>query len=203
MSKKHNGLVAELWESLYGAVTPGRTERIERAHELYHSFKAKMQARRTAVDVIADKVSEVAGSFDFVFFHICWFAIWILVNTGVVPIVPPFDPFPFGLMTMVVSLEAIFLSIFVLISQNRAGAVADIREEVNFQITVQAEQEITKLLKLVKEIHEHQGLALKKDAELERMVQRLNPEQLEQEIEQELAGTERSAKPAPKRPKKA
>lgn len=187
-NNKHVGIESELWESLYGEMTPNRTERIKRAHALYHSFKAKMLARRTFMDIVADRISAAAGSINFVIVHAVWFAIWILINIGWLPIVPIFDPFPFGLMTMIVSLEAIFLSIFVLMSQNRGGSIADIREEIDFQITVQAEQEVTKLLQLVKEIHEHQGLSVKKDAELERMVQQINPEEIEEEIENELGG---------------
>lgn len=203
MDKKQHSSITELWQSLYGALSPSRAERIERAHELYHSFRAKSLASRTTFDIVADKITTIAGTIDFALVHVVWFGGWILVNTGVVPIIPIFDPFPFGLMTMVVSLEAIFLSLCVLISQNRAGAVADLREEVNFQITAQSEQEITKLLKLVKEIHEYHGLATKKDAELEHMVQDLNPEKLEQDIERELKETENGAKaPAQSVPKK-
>lgn len=186
MPKNHNAIL-ELWQSLYGAVSP---ERAKRAHELYHSFRAKSLASRTTFDIVADKITGTAGTIEFALVHVLWFGGWILINVGLLPIVPVFDPFPFGLMTMVVSLEAIFLSLMVLISQNRAGNVADIREEVNFQITLQSEQEITKLLKLVKEIHEHQGLALKKDLELEHMVQNLNPDELEEEIEQEFKETQ-------------
>ncbi len=199
MAKRHAGMVEELWRSLYDTVTAGRSERTERAHELYHSFKAKMLSQRSPFERLADTINESAGSVDFLALHAVWFAVWILINTGVVPIVPPFDPFPFGLLTMVVSLEAIFLSIFVLISQGRAGGIADIRDEVNFQINLQAEQEVTKLLRLVKEIHENQGLALRKDAELERMVQRLNPDDLTHEIEAELGMPETEPKKPAKR----
>lgn len=189
MAKRHSAII-ELWQSLYGVVSPDRHNRATLAHDLYHSFRAKSLASRSAVDVLADKVVSVAGTIDFAILHVIWFGIWILINTGKFPIVPVFDPFPFGFMTMVVSLEAIFLSLMVLISQNRASVVGDIREEVNFQITVQSEQEITKLLKLVKEIHEHQGLAIKKDVELEQMVQKLDPEKIEHDIEEELKETE-------------
>ncbi|MEK7184266.1 MAG: DUF1003 domain-containing protein [Patescibacteria group bacterium] len=188
--KKHESVLLELWESVYGAVSPDRTERANQVHELYHSFRAKSLARRRPIDVFADKVIGAAGTIPIVELHIVVFVCWILINTGVLPVVPVFDPYPFGFLTMMISIEAIFLSLLILIGQNRQSVVADLREEMNFQITVQSEQEVTKLLKLVKEIHEHHGLALKRDNELERMTKKLDTSKLEAQIEHEFEATE-------------
>lgn len=85
----------------------------------------------------------------FALFHLCWFVLWLLVNTRIVPIVDPFDPFPFGLLTLVVSLEAIFLSVFVLMSQNRMALQADKRAHLDLQVDMLAEQELTAILTMV------------------------------------------------------
>jgi uncharacterized membrane protein len=77
----------------------------------------------------AQAISDWAGSMSFVYMHVVWFTFWILANAGLLqPIVPIFDPFPYGLLTMVVSLEAIFLSTFIMISQNRQALIAEFRD---------------------------------------------------------------------------
>jgi uncharacterized membrane protein len=81
-------------------------------------YRAQMNRQRTVQDRIADLITRWSGSMAFVYLHIAWFGIWILANTGLLG-TKSFDPFPFGLLTMIVSLEAIFLSTFVLVSQNR------------------------------------------------------------------------------------
>jgi uncharacterized membrane protein len=108
---------------------------------------------------IADRISAFAGSMRFVYLHCIWFAVWILVNLGLVAAalgaLPPFDPFPFGLLTMIVSLEAIFLSTFVMITQNRQAEVADHRAEMDYQVNVKAGAEITKLTILLEALVAH------------------------------------------------
>ena len=94
-------------------------------------------------DRLADAMTSFSGSMLFVYLHIFWFGAWLLVNTGRVGI-PPFDPFPYGLLTMIVSLEAIFLSTFVLISQNRFSDEADRRSELDLQIGLLAEHELAR-----------------------------------------------------------
>ncbi len=188
--KKHESPLLELWEALNGTPSPDRAQRANEVHELYHSFRAKSLARRRPIDVFADRVIGAAGTIPIVELHAVVFLGWILINTGIVPVVPVFDPYPFGFLTMMISIEAIFLSLLILIGQNRQSVVADLREEMNFQITVQSEQEVTKLLKLVKEIHEHQGLARKRDSELEQMTKKLDTTKLEAEISHEFEETE-------------
>ena len=115
---------------------------------------------RSLEERVADRITTFAGSMRFVYLHSAWFGVWILVNLGLVAAVlggllAPFDPFPFGLLTMIVSLEAIFLSTFVMISQNRQAAVADHRAEMDYQVNVRAEAEICKLLTMVEALVAH------------------------------------------------
>ena len=119
-------------------------------------------------DRLAEQVTKLTGSMLVVAVHAVWFGVWILLNTsGLLT----FDTFPFGFLTFVVSLEAIFLSTFVLISENRQASQSDRRAKVDLQINLIAEQEITKIMSLVAEIHEHLGLTGDRDQDLEHMRQ--------------------------------
>jgi uncharacterized membrane protein len=115
-------------------------------------------SRRTLQVRLADTITRFTGSMGFVWFHVIWFGAWIALN--VVPAGVRFDPFPFGLMTTIVSLEAIFLSAFVLISQNRMQAVADRRAELDLHINLLAEREATVLLSKLVRIERHLGIAV-------------------------------------------
>ena len=150
------------------------------------SFKVKMDTERTLTDRLADHITKAFGSTWFFVANFLWFAIWIVINLNLVPGIAPFDPYHFGFLTMMVSLEAIFLSIFVLISQNRASRVADLREEIDLRINVQAEQEITRILIMLDEIHDHLGLASEDDAELKKMKKRTNVSALKKAISKEM-----------------
>src|SRR5438477_5645684 len=92
-----------------------------------------------AQDRAADQVTSFAGSLNFVYLHSVWFGIWILLNVGLVGASLKFDKFPFGLLTMIVSLEAIFLATFVMVSQNRQAARADIRAQLDFETNLRSE----------------------------------------------------------------
>jgi uncharacterized membrane protein len=96
---------------------------------------------------IADRITEFAGSMRFVYIHILWFALWIMLNVGVLGFLvgKGFDPFPFGLLTMIVSLEAIFLSTFVMISQNRADQKREVLADHQWEM-IQAEEKQNRIL---------------------------------------------------------
>ncbi|MGW1878307.1 DUF1003 domain-containing protein [Streptomyces sp. NPDC001975] len=118
---------------------------------------------RGTQDRIADAITAFAGTMTFVYLHALWFAVWIVCNEGVFGDDAIWDPFPFGLLTMIVSLEAIFLSTFVMVSQNRQAARENVRADLDFETNVRSE---------VWSIH--MGRALGVDpAEVERRVQEL------------------------------
>jgi uncharacterized membrane protein len=94
---------------------------------------------RDTQDLVADRVTAFAGSLNFVYIHSAWFLVWIVLNVGLIGAGLKFDPFPFGLLTMIVSLEAIFLSTFVMVSQNRQSARADLRAQLDFETNLRAE----------------------------------------------------------------
>ncbi len=101
--------------------------------------KTIVRTLQRAQDRAADQVTAFAGSLNFVYIHSVWFGIWILINIGILGAALEFDKFPFGLLTMIVSLEAIFLATFVMVSQNRQSARADIRSQLDFETNVRAE----------------------------------------------------------------
>ena len=151
-------------------------------HSLSDRLRSQIKFEKTWIDEVADFCSNVFGSVVFLLLNAAGFTIWIVINIPEFGFVP-FDPFPFGLLTMAVSLEAIFLSIIVLISQNRQSRIADIRQRVNFEVDVRAEDEITKILKMLSEIQEHLGIR-KKDAELSRMEKKTDIGEIQKKVEQ-------------------
>jgi uncharacterized membrane protein len=92
-----------------------------------------------AQDIAAEKITNFAGSLTFVYIHAAWFGAWIAINIGLAGLNHEFDRFPFGLLTMIVSLEAIFLSTFVMVTQNRQAARSDIRSQLDFETNLRSE----------------------------------------------------------------
>lgn len=164
---------------------PSSNERIKRHQEKIESFRKKLDEKRTLVDRMADGINETFGSVSFFVWNFLFFAVWVVVNLNLIPWVTPFDPYPFGFLTMIVSLEAIFLSIFVLISQNRQARIADLREEIDFQINLIAEKEITKLIQMQAIQMKHQGIKIEGDEELEQMMQNINTAHIQNQLEKE------------------
>ncbi len=117
---------------LDGNVFPVLTERVPHERHAVRNLK-------DAQDRLADRVTAFAGSLMFVYIHVVWFGLWILVNVGLFGQREEFDRFPFGLLTMIVSLEAIFLSTFVMVSQNRQSARSDVRSELDFEANLRSE----------------------------------------------------------------
>ncbi len=115
------------------------------------NVNAEAEGRRTAVERVADAIAAFSGSIPFLLIHAAWFAAWVGWNTlrsrG-------FDPYPFGLLTMLVSLEAIFLSVFVLLSQNRQAAKDRVRSDVEYEVNVKAEMEVAALHEKMDRLHE-------------------------------------------------
>lgn len=161
-----------------------QTENVPR--KILKSFKAKADARRTRIEKLADWMTEAFGSMTFLILNVLLFSVWILVNTGKVPGVSAFDPFPFSLLTTIVSLEAIILAIFVLISQNRNMKVDDLREEVHLQINLIAEKEITKLMQMMALLLEKNGIDLSQDPELKKLLKPISEAEIEKKLEKEI-----------------
>lgn len=153
--------------------------------QLFRALEAKSLRSRSYPAIIADNLTSWSSTPFFLFLNIFLFAAWIALNAGWIPGFEPFDPFPYGLLTMAVSLEAIMLSIFVLISQNRAAQIATLREELHLRINLIAEQEITKTLKILAHMRKKMGIR-SEDEELEKMIEDIDTSDLEQSINDQL-----------------
>jgi uncharacterized membrane protein len=131
---------------------------------------------------VAETITRFTGSMTFVYIHLAFYGAWILVNLGLIPGVPKFDP-SFVVLAMEASVEAIFLSTFVLISQNRMAAAADKRADLDLQISLLTEHELTKLSELVVQIAKRLEIQTDADPELQEVQQDVAPEAVLDEIE--------------------
>jgi uncharacterized membrane protein len=152
--------------------------------DLAEHLKSRLAFKQSWADRFADFMTKEFGTVTFLFANGIVFLVWILWNEGMLGF-EPFDPFPYSLLTMVVSLEAIALSIIVLISQNRQGHIAEIREKLDFEIDVRSEEEITKILFMLEEIQNHLGIDHQgDDGELQQMKQKVDLSRLQKEAEE-------------------
>lgn len=149
------------------------------------SVEAHELRKRPFVIKVADYLTSLFGSFSFVLLNFIIFTFWILANHGQIPTVTPFDPFPYPLLAIIVSFEAIFLSIIVLMSQNRQSHVATIRSEIDMHINRIAEKEITKSLSILKKIAIKQGIKIEDD-DLDEMTKNLEISYIERKLAEQL-----------------
>src|SRR5262249_38494701 len=156
---------------------------IRRNIESITQLEQAFDQQRTTVDVISDTVTRFTGSIRFILAHALVFAGWILLNTVLLPEADRFDPYPFGFLGRVVSLEAIFLSTFVLMSQNRQNRMADQWAHVDLQVSLLAEQESTKMLQMLQRIYSYLGLEkeARHDKELKELAEATQVERLVEE----------------------
>ncbi|MFT3695926.1 MAG: DUF1003 domain-containing protein [Kofleriaceae bacterium] len=157
--------------------TPGRIQ----------TLRTRAKATQTPTQKLAEQMTAFFGSTAFLIGNAVWFFVWIVLNVRMIPSLNPFDPFPFSMLTMVVSLEAIFLSIFVLMAANHAEQVDQLRAEIDLQVNTIAETELTKLIEIVVRIAEKQGIDLSGDVQLQQMIAPTNVEEIAELIEAEVA----------------
>lgn len=161
---------------------PALSDVIVRNIESHARLRSEDLSRRTMQERIADAITSSSGRMSFVYLHTFWFGLWVLLNAGWFGI-HPFDPFPYGLLTMIVSLEAIFLSAFVLISQNRSGARADMRTDLALHVVLLTEHEVTRALQMLEAIHERLGVAHDPESDLAQLEMETKPEDILAEIQ--------------------
>jgi uncharacterized membrane protein len=160
---------------------PALSKVIERNIRTIIHLRTKAAHERGLQSRIADMITSVSGRMIFVYVHIVWFGIWILLNTGKFG-VRVFDPFPYGLLTMVVSLEAIFLSTFVLISQNRLSEESERRADLDLHIGLLTEHELTRVLQMLDVIQDKLGIVDHENSELADLEMETKPEDVLAEI---------------------
>ena len=151
-------------------------------------MEREAQAQSSPADRIAGAITRFCGSMAFVWVHVVWFSIWIVWNTAL-PITH-LDPFPFSFLTLVVSLEAIFLSTFIMISENRQERVAERRSHLDLQINLLSEQENTKMLELLGKIATKLGVDPNDDPTISVLKQATRPEKLVEQIDESTGEVE-------------
>ena len=161
---------------------PALNKVIERNIRTIIRLRLKADRERSVQDQIADTITSFSGRMGFVYVHIVWFGLWILLNTGRGG-VQAFDPFPYGLLTMIVSLEAIFLSTAVLISQNRLSGEIERRADLDLHIGLLTEHELTRVLQMLDAIQRKIGIEDDEASELADLEMETKPEDVLAEIE--------------------
>ena len=136
-------------------ISSDRLSALEENVEAIKRWERTILLARSKTEAASDWIASTAGGGPVLLFHVVWFGAWVIVNVGVIHGIRPFDPFPFPLLTMTVSLEAIFLALFVLASQNRLTRQADKRSHLDLQIDLLAEREMTAVLQLLQDIARH------------------------------------------------
>jgi uncharacterized membrane protein len=159
------------------AQPPGFTSVLERNIDALRRKRQEEEEKASLQDRIAEIITRFSGSMAFVYVHLVLVAGWVAANLGLVPGVPAFDP-TFVILATFASVEAIFLSTFVLISQNRAAAEADRRSELDLQTNLLSEHEITRLLTLTRAIAGHLGIREASDPALEELERHVAPEKV-------------------------
>jgi uncharacterized membrane protein len=145
--------------------------------------------RRSSSERLADAVGGFAGSLLFIVLHLVLLVAWLLINSGKIPSARPFDPYPFSLLGVIVAVEAVILSSFILMRQNRMMRRGR-RDHLNLQVDLLAEKEITKLLQMVRALCGHMGLQnIMADKEIRDLSQNTSIESLSQTLEDRLPGT--------------
>src|SRR4030095_7756460 len=161
---------------------PALSKVIERNIRTIIHLRTKAARERGLQSRIADVITSFSGRMIFVYVHIVWFGLWILLNTGHIG-VRVFDPFPYGLLTMIVSLEAIFLSTVVLISQNRLSEEIERRADLDLHIGLLTEHELTRVLQMLDAIQRKMGIDDDEGRELADLEMETKPEDVLAEIE--------------------
>jgi uncharacterized membrane protein len=165
-----------------GTPTKGSADDLmQRNVELICKLEESAKQERTRTDLIAEGIANFCGSMTFVWVHVVWFGGWIVIN--LLPRLPHVDPFPFTFLTLVVSLEAIFLSTFILISQNHDTKISERRNHLDLQINLLSEQENTKMITMLQAIAAKVGAEVNEDPHLQALSEETEPEKLVRQIE--------------------
>lgn len=142
---------------------------------------------RSPAERVSDFFVKFMGSVPFVALHLVWFAVWFSWNLNLIPGLTAFDPFPFGILTLIVSAEGVFLAIFILISQNRMTRQADRRAHIDLQVSMLAEQELTMMLRMQQRLCQHFGVDVERvREEAERLMQQTDVQKLVDKLEEHL-----------------
>lgn len=155
-------------------------ELTKRNMEVIRQLEEAAKQERTKSDLVAEAIARFCGSMTFVWVHVAWFGGWVILN--IMPGMKHIDPFPFTFLTLVVSLEAIFLSTFILISQNHDTKISERRNHLDLQINLLSEQENTRMIEMLRAIAAKLDCEIAYDPEVESLSEKTNPEKVAAQI---------------------
>lgn len=165
---------------------PAVTDLIQQNVDTIARIELAAQEGKSRADRLADAVSGFCGRIEFVWAQCTVFIIWIALNTSaIIPKAWRLDPFPYPILILTLAMETIFLSTFILISQNRERLIADKRNHLELQINLLAEQEASQMLTMLQEMMRHMGMNAD-NAEVDALRQAANPEEMLGQIEESL-----------------
>lgn len=163
-------------------------EPAKRHHSRLGALKSNLDINQSRSDRLAIFIANFFGSITFLCLCVLFFIFWITMNVGLVPGLKPVDPYPFPALEMSVSIFAVVLSVSVLTSQNRQGRMEKLRDQVEFEVNVRAENEITKVLAMLHEIQKKMGINSDADDELEQMKENLDIKKIHHKLEDGSGG---------------
>jgi uncharacterized membrane protein len=151
-------------------------------------LEERAATRRSPLDRVADRIAAMVGTVGFVAVHLVWYALWLSINTGLLPVVKPFDRYPFSLLCLLISMEAVLLTSFVLIKQNRMGIRSERRAHLDLQVNLLAEREVTKVMHMLHRISDHLGMPSDEvlDDEARELAEMTEVEDLHEALEQKM-----------------
>lgn len=153
---------------------PELVEVLEKNIRTIIEIQERAREKRTFEQRISDTIAEKAGHLSFLYIHIAVIAIYVLINSGWLGI-KPFDPYPFGLLIGIITVEVLFLSTFILISQNRDREDANRREDLDLQMSLLNQYELSHVLRMLDAIEDKIGIPNEEDVELRKMEERISP----------------------------
>jgi len=159
---------------------------IENRRHMFRRLRAKTLAKQNPIEKFAVRVSRYVGTAEFLLINIYAIALWIFLQTGIIYGIKAFDPYPFVFLVTFLSLEAILLTIFILISQHQQEKFENLREQITLQFDIITEEEITKLIQLTTQIAKNDGIDVSKDDMLQEMVKPIDLEKIEKALERQM-----------------
>jgi uncharacterized membrane protein len=141
---------------------------------------------RCGREAITDAIGGFVGTISFVVLQCLAFAFWLIVNAGMIPQVAPFDPFPYPLLSSITSLEAVLLTAFVLIKQNRMGVIADRRDHLDLQVNLLTERQATHIIQMLDRLSTHLGVDQHHDGDSRELGRHVAVEHLVEELHSRL-----------------
>lgn len=164
----------------------------KRTRRIIRSFESQALKRRRWEFKLADTLTSFFGSIPFVLINAFYITAMLLINTGQIPSIAIFDPFPFVFLATTLTIEAIFLMIIILMSQIRQNQTSTLRSELQLQVSLISEKELTKVLKLIRMVLRKQGVEIKNDMELEAMIDEIDASYIERQLEHDILPENRS-----------